>query len=73
MFEEYFLGCAAAAQTPGCELVWDGVVRERSFQAFSLEVVRSEEAGRKLLKDRNLAHLWDLAAAHARATEGPMP
>ena len=66
-------GRAAGAQAFGCELVWDGVVRERSFQAFSLEVVRSEEAGRKLLEDRSLAHLWDLAAAHARAAEGPMP
>ena len=46
-------------------------MRERAFQAFSLEVVRSEEAGRKVLENRNLAHLWDLAAAHARAAEGP--
>ncbi len=61
---------AGAPEAPGCELVWDGVVRERAFQTFELEVVHSEAAGRKLLEARSLGHLWDLAAAHGRAAEG---
>lgn len=60
---------AGGVETLGCELVWDGVVRERAFQAFEVQVVRTEAAGRKLLEDRGLAHLWDLAVAHARASE----
>lgn len=61
---------AGVPEAPGCELVWDGVVRERAFQTFELEVVHSEAAGRKLLESRSLGHLWDLAAAHGRAAEG---
>lgn len=60
---------AGTAPAPGCELVWEGVVRERAFQAFELQVVRNEAAGRQLLADRGLGHLWDLAVAHARAAE----
>lgn len=42
-----------------------GVVKERHFEKFSVETVRTEAAARKLLGDHGVGHYWDLCAAYA--------
>ena len=47
-----------------CDLVWQGIVKAKSFQRFVLETFRSEAAALKWLKDRGLAHYWEQAKSH---------
>ena len=49
-----------------CQLVWEGVTRERAFEGLVSEQCRTEAAARKFFADRNLGHLYDLAAAEPK-------
>ena len=38
-------------------------MKDRHFQKFTVETVRTEAAARKLLADHGVPHYWDLCAA----------
>jgi hypothetical protein len=44
-------------------LLLQGVVSSNAFKDFIKEEVSTQEAARKLLEDKGVAHYWDLAAA----------
>lgn len=44
----------------GCQLVWQGVEKKRTFKAFRLDDYRTEALARQYLGNKNLAHLWDM-------------
>lgn len=44
-------------------LLSQGVVKERHFQKFTSEAVRTEAAARKVLADHGVAHYYDLCVA----------
>lgn len=53
-----------ASKTPNsCRLVWEGSVKEPTFQKFHVEQAKSDVAGKKFLTDRGVGHYWDLTAA----------
>eukprot|EP00656_Telonema_subtile_P011046 TRINITY_DN1541_c0_g2_i1.p1 TRINITY_DN1541_c0_g2~~TRINITY_DN1541_c0_g2_i1.p1 ORF type:complete len:532 (+),score=97.98 TRINITY_DN1541_c0_g2_i1:94-1689(+) len=45
---------------PGCQWVWQGVVKKPTFKAFRLDDYRTEALARQYLGNKNLAHLWDM-------------
>lgn len=47
-----------------CSLVWQGVVQEKVFQRFDMELCRTEAAANTFLKLKGLEHYWDLAKGH---------
>ena len=53
------------AQIPGVACLLQGVVKDRNFEKFSVETLRTEAAARKMLGDHGVAHYWDLCAAFA--------
>jgi len=48
----------------GCRLVWDGVVKSRTFKAFRLDDYRTEAMARQYLAGKQLAHCWDMCQSH---------
>ena len=48
-------------------LVWQGNVKAKAFDKFSLQDAASEENARKWFEGRGLVHYWDLCAAAAAA------
>ncbi|KAL3131502.1 U4/U6-U5 snRNP complex subunit prp3 [Trebouxia sp. C0009 RCD-2024] len=52
------------AKHNSCSLVWQGVVQQKVFQKFDLEICRTEAAAKTFLKLRGLEHYWDLARGH---------
>jgi len=50
-------------QSEACKVVWEGFVVKPHFKAFRVEAARSSEAARKLLKERNCEHYWDMAVS----------
>lgn len=49
-----------------CALVWSGIVAQKAFKGkFKTEIVRSEQAGKRILQEHGVAHYWDLAAAYS--------
>ena len=55
----------AESKQNSCGLVWQGVVQEKVFERFDLEVCRTEAAAKTLLKLKGIEHYWDLAKGHA--------
>lgn len=49
-----------ALLTPRCVLVWEGVILSSSFTDFAVFGMRSEFACRKLFREHELEHYWDL-------------
>lgn len=47
-----------------CVLVWEGVVKQRSFKNWKVSHVRNEPEARKLLNDRQADHYWDMLARY---------
>ncbi|CAK9045436.1 unnamed protein product [Durusdinium trenchii] len=43
-----------------CVLIWEGVVKQRSFKNWKVTHVRTEPEARKLLNDRQAEHYWDV-------------
>lgn len=48
-------------------LVWQGNVKAKAFDKFSLQDAASEDNGRKWFEGKGLVHYWDLCAAAAPA------
>lgn len=49
-----------------------GVVADNAFKDFIKEEVQTQEAARKLLEDKGVAHYWD-AAANFDFDAAPLP
>lgn len=47
-----------------CVLIWEGVVKQRSFKNWKVTHARSEVEARKTLADRGSEHYWDMLARH---------
>eukprot|EP00434_Breviolum_minutum_P033607 symbB.v1.2.029739.t1/scaffold3290.1/size59655/2 len=47
-----------------CVLIWEGVVKQRSFKNWKVTHVRNEPEARKLLNDRQAEHYWDMLARY---------
>ncbi|EFN55649.1 hypothetical protein CHLNCDRAFT_23069, partial [Chlorella variabilis] len=47
-----------------CHLVWQGVVKERSFRKFKSDTFQTEAAARTFLSDHKVGHYWELCAAY---------
>jgi len=56
--------CFAESKHNSCSLVWQGVVQEKVFQRFDMELCRTEAAAKTFLKLKGLEHYWDLAKGH---------
>lgn len=54
----------AESKHNSCSLVWQGVVQEKVFQRFDMELCRTEAAAKTFLKLKGLEHYWDLAKGH---------
>lgn len=48
-------------QAETCKLVWEGFVVKPHFKTFRVEAAHTGDVARKLLKDRNCEHYWDMA------------
>jgi len=48
------------AESKGCTLVWQGVVKKPGFKNFHLEECRTEGLARKFLHDKGVEHYWDM-------------
>jgi hypothetical protein len=48
-------------QSEVCKVVWEGYVVKQHFKTFRVEAARTSDAARKLLKERNCEHYWDMA------------
>ena len=44
-----------------CQLVWEGVQKQRSFNRWRVIDMKSEAEGRLILAERGMEHYWDLA------------
>jgi len=47
-----------------CVLIWEGVVKNRSFKNWKVTHSRSEVEARKTLADRGAEHYWEMLARH---------
>jgi len=47
-----------------CVLIWDGVVKQRSFKSWRVSQVRTDNEARKILGDRGAEHYWDMLARY---------
>ncbi|CAM9721107.1 unnamed protein product [Phaeothamnion confervicola] len=54
------------ANVPLCELVWQGVVKQRGFNAFRFQECTSAETARKVMAQRGVPHYWDLCLLRGR-------
>ena len=54
-----------ALKTNKCDLVWEGVVKYRSFPQLKPKMFQSVSLVREYLKRLNVEHYWDLAHAEA--------
>ena len=43
-----------------CMLVWEGILKKRSFEKWKLMEVTSEIRARKILSDKGMEHYWNL-------------
>lgn len=57
--------CCTESKQNSCGLVWQGVVKEKVFKKFDLEICRTEAAAKTFLKLKGLQHYWDLAKGHS--------
>ena len=53
-----------------CTLVWQGVVKDKVFQRFDLELCRTEAAAKTFLRLKGLEHYWDLAKGVSHQESG---
>ena len=51
----------AETKSNSCSLVWQGVVKDKVFQRFDLELCRTEAAAKTFLRLKGLEQYWDLA------------
>ena len=58
---------AGQGDAEGAVLVWQGNVKAKAFDKFSLQDAASEDNGRKWFEGKGLVHYWDLCAAAAPA------
>merc|ERR1712187_1042311 len=47
-----------------CVLIWEGVVKQRTFKNWKVTHARSEQEARKLLADRGAEHYWEMLARY---------
>lgn len=52
-----------------CIPVWQGVSHKRSFRTFRFEQSRSEQAARKIFKDKNVPQYWDMCRNYNEETQ----
>jgi len=53
-------GEGKAADGMDCQLVWDGVVKTRSFRNWKVHNLKNESEGRKVLRERGAEQYWDM-------------
>ena len=56
---------AGQANLEGAILVWQGNVKAKTFDKFSLQDAASEDNARKWFEAKGLVHYWDLCTAAA--------
>eukprot|EP00933_Yihiella_yeosuensis_P047121 TRINITY_DN42806_c0_g1_i1.p1 TRINITY_DN42806_c0_g1~~TRINITY_DN42806_c0_g1_i1.p1 ORF type:complete len:565 (-),score=206.72 TRINITY_DN42806_c0_g1_i1:138-1832(-) len=47
-----------------CVLIWEGIVKTKSFKQWKVTHARSEQEARKVLQDRGADHYWEMLARY---------
>ena len=57
-----------------CHLVWEGLLKKKTFERWRVVDIRSENEAKRLLGDRGCEHYWNMVVSYvperAEGTDG---